>query len=71
MTRDEYFKAIKEICPNCAAGIPVRCRPETGGEWVHDKHVEHGARFAHSLCVAHYFRKVHPEFSENKTHPAD
>lgn len=64
MTREEFDQSVKEICPNCAAGIPVRFR-EDSKEWVHDRAVGRGALFAHSLCVAHYFRMVHTEFSDN------
>ena len=64
MTRDEFNQSVKAQCRNCAANIPVRFRPETR-EWVHDKHISHGARFAHSLCGANETRNLHTEFADN------
>lgn len=58
MTRAEFTKGVQDICFNCAADIPVRLRTDTN-EWVHDRSALHGARFAHSLCLANDFRKEH------------
>ena len=64
MTRDEYFQKIRDLCPTCNAGVPVRYRPETR-EWVHDRVAKHGSatQFHHSLCQANDFRKANPEIA--------
>jgi hypothetical protein len=57
MTPAAFEKQCAEICPLCKAGVPARLRTDTN-EWVHDTHPDKKS-FAHSLCLAHYFRLEH------------
>ena len=58
----EIEDKIKELCPHCKAGEPVRRRSDTG-EWVHDfsfgavdpKTGQKTGR-GHCICSAHSFR---------------
>ena len=62
VTPENFDQFCKDICPQCAAGAPVRQRVDSL-EWVHDTAVEIpgtiGRRMGHAFCLASNFRNKH------------
>lgn len=58
LSRDQVLDICKEVCPNCAAELPLRQRADTR-EWVHDN--VRGSGVSHAFCLAHHLRTKHQD----------
>lgn len=58
LSRDQILELCRDVCPNCAAGAPLRQRIDTG-EFVHD--FTRGSGTSHAFCLAHHLRLKYRE----------
>jgi hypothetical protein len=56
LNKEQAEQIVTEVCPNCASGMPVERRKDTG-EWIHRPQGPMSIR----LCLASHFREKYKD----------